>query len=323
VIADHGTDISPFPGGISRMLFATKKGQLRDVTASHFPMGERFTFHVSPGDIDQDGDLDLFVTTLQPTLPSTTRTNEDPEFWINDGKGRFSSNPKLWEREPGAPVCQMTSALADLDGDGVLELIVGACDTAEASKQSTFDRIYSRSRDGVFRIARSSILRPRQLGPDWGTVAMKVADLNRDGLPEIISVTHNPGFTRSAIQVQVNLGKLQFRELLYPLPYQHPNGKDAFIPWIDANDFDGDGKTDLVFTLRPAKSGVELEKAIWLFKNEGRESFVDITPKLSSNYFASAWFIDLNHDQRYEVVALSGDGRVTILKSPATERVSK
>lgn len=311
VIADHGTDTKPFPGGISRILFATKAGQLKDVTTSNFPMGDRFTFHISSGDVDGDGDLDLFVTTYQSAGPSKERTKGDPEFWINNGKGFFTQHSKLWEREPGAPSCQMTSALADLDGDGVSELVIGACDTRTAQYQSIYDRIYSRNRDGIYWIARSAKLQKRQLAPSWGTVAMKIADLNGDGRPEIISVTHNPGFTRSAIQVQVNLGKLKFRELLNPLPYQHPEGKDAFIPWIDANDFDGDGKTDLVFTLR----GTGLKKALWLLHNEGDEKFVDITPPLPSNYYTSAWFVDLNHDGRHEVVALSGNGRVTTLES--------
>jgi hypothetical protein len=65
------------------------------------------------GDLDSDGDLDLFVSNFD--LPN--------EVWLNDGGGRFSdSGLRLGQ----AGDTSTKPSLGDLDGDGDLDVVVGS-----------------------------------------------------------------------------------------------------------------------------------------------------------------------------------------------------
>jgi hypothetical protein len=70
------------------------------------------------GDLDDDGDLDLFAAVIAPSQGR----NRDPadRVMINDGSGRFTdSGQRLGETDSTAV------ALGDLDGDGDLDALVG------------------------------------------------------------------------------------------------------------------------------------------------------------------------------------------------------
>lgn len=66
--------------------------------------------YVASGDLDNDGDLDLFMT----------RSNGlASEVWLNDGAGNFSNSGQLIGNSPATDV-----ALGDLDGDGDLDAFI-------------------------------------------------------------------------------------------------------------------------------------------------------------------------------------------------------
>ena len=67
------------------------------------------------GDLDGDGDLDAFIANS-----SHNGARPADKVWLNDGKGVFSdSGQKL------GSAYSLTAALADMDGDGDLDAVVG------------------------------------------------------------------------------------------------------------------------------------------------------------------------------------------------------
>ena len=119
-IADHGYDQAPFPGAKNILLLSDGTGHL--VWDQDQYQREPVGFHHSAaaGDIDNDGDVDLFVTDVANGARS-------PYFLINDGHGHFALD---YSRVPASLRSQgynalFTSELIDVDRDGYLDLIVG------------------------------------------------------------------------------------------------------------------------------------------------------------------------------------------------------
>ena len=86
----------------------------REMSRLHFAETES---DVALGDVDNDGDLDLFVTAIYPGRLS--------RLYLNDGRGRLSDISWL----AGTRVANgWGAAFADADGDGALDLLVASAD---------------------------------------------------------------------------------------------------------------------------------------------------------------------------------------------------
>ena len=111
IVADHGYDAEPFPGGLLFLYLSTPDGRLEKAKGLEHIVG--FHHSVAVGDIDGDGDADAFVTAFLPA------------FLINDGKGSMTLNREyLPKRFPMDHAGYHTSELVDVDRDGHLDLLV-------------------------------------------------------------------------------------------------------------------------------------------------------------------------------------------------------
>ena len=133
---------------------------------------------------------------------------------------------------PGEPSSSGPLALADVDGDGALELFVGGrCLPGRWPEPAT--SVLFRQRDGRFEFDPLASGAFARVGLVSGAV---FTDLNGDGAPDLVLACE-----WGPLRVFINEGG-RFSEVTRRL------GLDRFVGWwngVTAGDFDGDGRLDL------------------------------------------------------------------------------
>lgn len=236
-IAATGDDRPPFAGEYCEMLLSNpnKKYDLVKYT-------QRSSFYhsASSGDIDNDGDLDIFVL-----------GKPDSYFLINDGNGNFTYSTS--QLDISTLFDQFICELIDIDKDGYLDLIMGGNDFI----LNNTTRIYWGS--PTFKYNSSNMTNiPSVL--NWGVITdFDVYDLDNDGTNEIV-VTRSGGrvndfsYFYSGWYVQVL--KLNNRVTTDATnTYIEGNvytqtkiDNQEWIPWMRFGDFDKNGKVDFYST---------------------------------------------------------------------------
>ena len=262
-------------------------------------------------DLDVDGDLDLVVSRNfdddTPEAPSTQVLHNDggtmvplddrglPEQFAGRSVGVFDYNddglPDLFIAEDrfgggssvllknlggltfedataaaGLPldVYGLGVSVADLSGDGNQDLFVSGA-----------NRLFISEGDATFREVDSSVFAWQSFGEEDLVAGSSVADVNRDGLLDIVVGQHYNSTVDAGIQVPVRLylnrgddesGSPAFEDVtdasgLVGLPTKAPH--------VELNDFDNDGWPDLYTT---ASAGSGTRPAI--FRHEGIEGGV-------------------------------------------------
>ncbi|NNE44200.1 MAG: T9SS type A sorting domain-containing protein, partial [Gemmatimonadetes bacterium] len=160
-----------------------------------FPVATSFEIWggAAAGDMDQDGDDELFFG------------SRDSRFYAvhDDGTALWNGNPVVADFPGAGEGVRSTATLADVDGDGRLEVLIG----------TDFGTLYAFNHDGSGMTDSTGLLftaPPGNLTASiWGTVA--VADLDNNGSKEIAFTSWNdslyvidatgtvlPGFPRAA-----------------------------------------------------------------------------------------------------------------------------
>ncbi len=240
-IADHGPDHDPFPGGQSLLLMQNEKGQLIDETSSRIPQKLAFTHHVSAGDIDLDGDIDIYMCNYGSTPGAA--------IYLNDGNGYFLEDPtRLPSNLSSGNWFYLTSQFIDVDIDGDLDLFLG-------TDRYDRDAMLINDGNGNFSYAPFENLPLRLGGRDNMTVSIASADFNRDGWPDL-ALSNNTNYSGNVnIQLLINNGDSTFRDETHLINQdweknQKPGCEmqwgDGWIVWLFIVDPNNDGWPDLI-----------------------------------------------------------------------------
>ncbi|MEO6166162.1 MAG: FG-GAP-like repeat-containing protein [Chitinophagales bacterium] len=154
-------------------LYKNDEGVFTKITTGPLVSDNRSTMSASWGDVDNDGDLDVY------TANSGNYVTQKNQLYINDGAGSFT------EITSGDAVtdngCSFSSSFADYDNDGDLDLVVsnGFCNG------TITNFLYLNNGSGVFERDLNSISdlsTPCSYGCAWG-------DANNDGFQDLVLAT--------------------------------------------------------------------------------------------------------------------------------------
>jgi hypothetical protein len=120
--------------------------------------------HIAAGDLDGDGDLDLYLA---------RSGNQADEVWFNNGQGIFTRSAQFLGAGDS-----ITAAMADLDGDGDLDVVSASHNEASNNPH----RIWLNDGNGQFSLGDFSF------GYGKKTISLKLVDLDQDGDIDIVTL---------------------------------------------------------------------------------------------------------------------------------------
>ncbi|MBB5352115.1 hypothetical protein HNR46_002356 [Haloferula luteola] len=229
VIIDHGYDADPFPGAPLKVLLSDGEG---GISVETYPEWTAFHHGGCLGDVDGDGDLDLF-------LANTPWQGLRHFIALNDGQGHFSISRQVvglpWDENI------WTSEFFDLDGDGYLDLAFGG-DT-----QATGGIIAWGNPRGTYGAER--LILP--FAEDLAIYDMDAEDLDGDGDRDLLVTLADSLNDRAELRLFINHGHREFVDETE----QRFASSSYSVHWIDylfVRDLDGDEDLDLAADVRGA-----------------------------------------------------------------------
>jgi len=310
-VASHGWDTNPFPGEQNR-LYLSQGASWIDAT-DRLPVLSDFSHTAAAGDVDGDGDIDLFVGNGY-----AGQNHILSYLLLNDGAGHFAFTRDGLPTASGGLLDFDTAhhfpgaTLADLDGDRLPDLVI----TADASMpyDTLRQTVVLWNQGGRFAESNRTTLPATSLLPNQIVTDARAADVNGDGLQDLLvtGTQGQPFYDGWFVQVLLNEGSRQFRDATAQLmapgdAMGGTPGAAAGAPWgmwIDPLDFNGDGFIDFTVEYNGAPVGAATPLA-WL--NDGTGHF----STLKAGDLGAAgelWRIGSNHWTPME----AGQGVVTL-----------
>jgi len=257
VIATEDLHAPPYTKYRDIILVNQGEGYFVDETQARFPDYPVYSHGLCMGDVENDGDIDIFFPfQYEPT-----------GLMINDGEGNFSIG---YGHLPPIKYDEISCEFGDFDQDGDLDLFLGT------ERISDRNRILINDGMGKFHLAPATAL-PKKPSVFFDlALAIKVADFNSDGYPDVVTANANywdqetgtyihPSQARFN-QLLINNGDGTFRDMTQNLPQSFDGGATWDIAVID---IDGDGDLDIIPANEGAPAGI-------VYLNDGQGVFEEM-----------------------------------------------
>jgi len=282
----------------------TRSLRFTDVTEASGLNANGYGMGVATGDYDNDGCVDLYVTTLGRN-----------QLFRNNCNGTFADVSK--ESRTDDTGWSTSAAFVDYDRDGWPDLFVGhyLAYTTDANSQcysvtgkpdycpphvysAQPSHLFHNNRNGTFTDVTVAAGLSREFGP---TLGISTADFNGDGWPDIFVA--NDGQPN---QLWINQHDGTFKNLgLLSGTALSAEGEAKSSMGVDAGDFDNDGDEDL-FVAELTGQGADL------YVNDGSGVFVDQSARSRIRFatlpftgFGAAWF-DYDNDGWLDILMVNG-----------------
>lgn len=228
IIAGHGFDQPPFPGETVKMMLNTS-GKF---TTKELNLPAGFFHSVCAGDVDNDGDVDVFLT----------NNFSVGKFMINDGNANFAYDASLFPASL-ANKNYYTSELFDINKDGYLDLV-----NTGHEQDGANSIILWGDYTGKFTTNRMTIL-PKVL-KNGVAIDIDFIDYNKDGEMDIVLTrtgdnTANLVFYQGYyIQILQNKNSV-FTDVTSTVMPQNTDVNARWINWLRIQDINNDGWSDI------------------------------------------------------------------------------
>lgn len=291
-IACAGWDADPFPGEQNRLFLSQGGPVWKDATGT-LPQLTDFTHSADSADVDQDGDIDIFVG--NGYLDGDDRIL--PYMLVNNGKGNFALDRSKIPVDPNSILDTRSdsvfpgSVLADLNGDNYPELILTA-DTANPPNKILGNTILWNNRGTYSNSNKTVMPAPTIFGSMYTVLDAQPIEINGDGLVDFVSVgtQQDPFYDGWFVQILINKGNFVYEDettsWIGPGDYYGGiKGVATGTTWpirIQILDFNYDGLDD--FSVEFNETGFKPDMPfVWLNNGEGNFSTLEVVDLIGPN----------------------------------------
>ena len=308
-VPDFGFHGPSNTGGHDQVWLSSAAGGLRvaSVTATG-----RLAHGATSGDIDRDSDIDVMVNNVD-----TPATGPRSDLVLINTGGSFSDTqallpPSLRTDNP-ARLSHTASLLADLNGDGALDLVLGTWPAATTTTPnfSPPSQVLFNNGSGSFAASAVYTLPQSPVTPE-AVIDIDAVDLNGDGLNDLVMAITRGGDGSTGpysgtgyIQILMNRGGGQFvDETAGRYAAQVANAPGSWWKYVRVADFNKDGAPDLLLT--GAGMGAFLyNQAARVLLNDGTGRFTEtLTVPISRGMGDATTLADVNADGYADLVTL-------------------
>jgi hypothetical protein len=193
-VASTGNDTPPFHGFQNALALSRPDGKFVNAT-QNLPQQNDYSHSACAADVDDDGDVDLYVGNVGEYLP-------DPQILLNDGSGGFTVGAS---RLPDAVMPDhneyTTCAFADVNNDDSPDLILGH--TNSINESPPISQVLLNDGAGVFSILPGA-MPIKSYDPTDKAQDIAPVDLNGDSYLDLLVVYERQSDVSNYIQALIN-----------------------------------------------------------------------------------------------------------------------